>query len=248
MNWPSKTPPLQTALELIRQQHSGCLAAFWAGSLVRDGDNTLGTEATDTSDLDIVVVTEAEPAAAYRRSQVFRDWPVESFVHTPDSLLRFFDADCQRRRPALVQMCHEGLILWQENGHADRIKAEAQRRLLAGPPPLSEAERLQARYQLSDLREDLAGCRDHGERLLIAARIAEQGSHLALTGAGRWGGQGKWALRALRQAQPARAQALVTALEQVYQQDARALLNWLDTVLSELGGFLFDGYYLGAEP
>ena len=57
---------------------------FLAGSLVRGGG-------TATSDLDLVVVFERLPSA-YRESFQFRQWPVEAFVHDPETL-RYFSSE-----------------------------------------------------------------------------------------------------------------------------------------------------------
>ncbi|MEZ0372914.1 MAG: nucleotidyltransferase domain-containing protein, partial [Candidatus Sericytochromatia bacterium] len=46
-------PPLHVAARLVTQEFPDCLAAFLAGSVIRE-------EHTPTSDLDMVIVTESD--------------------------------------------------------------------------------------------------------------------------------------------------------------------------------------------
>lgn len=233
-------PPLQVAARLVTSEFSGCLAAFLAGSVVRD-------EHTSTSDLDIVIVTEQDPAAPYRRSVLRGGWPVELFVHTPESLRQFFAMDCKRRRPSLPQMCAEGLIIWQEEDWAERLKSEAEALLKAGPEPLSEAESQLQRYQISDLLDDLRGSQRPEESLFIAPKLAEAAVKFHLARQRYWIGEGKWLHRVLKQHDPVLALQLVEALQAVYcDRLSQPLISLVESLLSPAGGTLFDGYYSGA--
>ena len=85
---------LNAAQAFSKQYFPHAQAVFWAGSIVRG-------EGTPSSDLDLVVLSDAPQDAPRRESLVFEGWPVEVFVHTWDSLLMFFEHDFQRRRPSL---------------------------------------------------------------------------------------------------------------------------------------------------
>jgi hypothetical protein len=61
------------------------------------GGNIAVGEPTPASDLDITVLLSGSPAP-YRASIMCEDWPIELFVQTERSLLRFCADDCARRR------------------------------------------------------------------------------------------------------------------------------------------------------
>lgn len=230
-------PPLQVAARLVTEDFAGCAAAFLAGSVIRE-------EHTETSDLDIVIVTEQDVAAPYRRSLLRGGWPVELFVHTPASLRRFFASDAAAGTPSLPQMCAEGLIIWQQDEMADAIKQEALALLQRGPAPLSADAMLAWRYRVSDSLDDLRGSRKPEESLFIAAELAESAAGLYLAHRGHWRGHGKWLHRALRRADPLLAEKLVDALQRVYcDRLAQPLLQLVEELLAPMGGTLFDGYY-----
>ncbi|PKL74494.1 MAG: nucleotidyltransferase domain-containing protein [Candidatus Melainabacteria bacterium HGW-Melainabacteria-1] len=213
------------------------MAAFLAGSVVRN-------EATVTSDLDLVIVTEHDPAAPYRRSLMRGGWPVELFVHTQASLRRFFASDIQHGTPSLPQMCAEGLIVCQSDGQADVIKAEAQALLKAGPEPLSAEQAMHMRYHISDLLEDLRGSLRPEESLFIAPLLAENCIQFHLAMNGFWQGKGKWAHRALKRVDAMLAQRLVNALQAVYcDRLTLPLITVVEELLAPHGGPLFAGYY-----
>ena len=79
---------LTAAEKFINSQFPDCLVAFLAGSVVRG-------EATETSDLDIVVVTD-KIDNAYRESFYQFGWPIEAFVNTKESYRDFFNQDKER--------------------------------------------------------------------------------------------------------------------------------------------------------
>src|SRR5579864_1959692 len=133
----------------INLHYPDSLAAIVAGSAIRG-------EATPTSDLDIVVITERDNAP-YRESLRAFGWPIESFVHTTDSLRHYFTLDIERGRPSLVMMCHEGAILQDRDGRALRIKEEARTILENGPEPLSDEQLASQRYAVTDLLDDFLG-------------------------------------------------------------------------------------------
>lgn len=214
-----------------------CLTAFLGGSVVR-GD------ATKTSDLDILIITD-HPDAPYRESRIEQGWPIEVFVHTIESAARYFASDAQRRRPTLPMLCTEGVILRDQNGQAAMLRNEAQAILDAGPEPLSEVEISNYRYFLTDLLDDLEGSTRSEETLFIAGELAALAAEVLLASNQRWIGKGKWIPRAIRRYDPFAAQQLVTALQAVYSGGSPdALISFVDGILKPLGGRLFDGYKL----
>jgi hypothetical protein len=226
---------LTAAQAFVEQAFPTCDAGFLAGSVVR-GD------ATATSDLDIVIVTR-EAQTAYRHSLYTSGWPVEAFVHTPDSYRIFFASDAQRRRPSLPRMCAEGIILVDRDGSAQRIKQEAQALLDQGPAPLSAAEVTHLRYHLTDALDDFVGSERADESFFIAATIAELAAALTLGYHRRWIGAGKWIPRALAAFDAQLAQRLIYAVERSARHGEREhLIRFAQDALELVGGRLFDGY------
>jgi hypothetical protein len=228
---------IEAAKNFVVQAFPACDAAFLGGSVVRG-------EATATSDLDVVIVTQ-ETEVAYRQSLYTSGWPVEAFVHTPASYRAFFASDTQRRRPSLPRMCAEGIILLDRNGSALRIQREAQALLDQGPEPLNDAEVTLLRYHLTDMLDDFAGSVRPGESFFIAATIAELSTELILGYHRQWIGKGKWVLRALHAFDAHLAQRLTDALESFSQQEEKdQLIVFAQDALQLVGGRLFDGYSL----
>jgi hypothetical protein len=224
---------------LVDERFPACRAAFLAGSVVRG-------EATATSDLDLVVITDGTP---YRASFHAFGWPVEAFVHTPTSYAEFFAHDAARRRPSLPMMCSEGLVLRNRDGLADHIKAVATALLAQGPAPLTPAEIRDLRYRLTDVLDDLIGSEDHAETLLVAAQVVAAAVDLVLGCHRQWTGHGKWLLRALRRFDRQLGTRLADALLRLQREGSKApLVQFAEEALAPVGGRLFDGYVLGSPP
>ncbi len=232
-----KLAPVEVAAEVaLLYPASG--AIFLAGSVIRE-------EHTASSDLDMVVVTEQDPAAPYRQSRMIGGWPVELFVHTSVSLEQFFKSDLQRRQPSLLQMCLEGLIVWQTDDQAIAIKDRAQALLKAGPEPLSEQEILVQRYHISDLLADLEGSTRIEENLFIIPELVNNSLNFYLALQQSWSGKGKWLWRALQRSHPEQSEHLKLALEAAYQDyNHQPLIEWVESILEPVGGSYFDGHYL----
>lgn len=240
---------------LINERYPNCTAAFLAGSVIRG-------EGTATSDLDVVVIADqqTDPSAdsatpvgpfvpadtipPFRESLLFAGWPVEAFIHTTESLTRYFASDAERRQPTLPTMCAEGLVLRNTDGLADRIVAEAQALLAAGPAPFSDKELAMRRYMLTDALDDLAGSTVPAETLFIAVHLGQLISDFVLATNGRWCGQSKWAMRALRRYDAAWADRLALALAEACNgEDVGPLIALADEALAPVGGRLFDGFW-----
>ena len=231
-------PSPEDVAQKIVQRFQNAEAVFLAGSVIRG-------EGTPTSDLDIVIVTQHSDKAPYRESLIVDHWPIELFVHTATSLETFFQSDCQARTPSLPNMCHEGRLITPPNALSQKIRQRAAQLLQAGPAPLSETTRLQHRYQLTDLLDDLKGCHCPIESEFIVGKLLTASIVAFLAHERCWSGSGKWLWRALRRSHPRQAEQLAAALENTPK--AQAVAQWVtETVLSPLGGPLFAGYSLVA--
>ena len=221
--------PIEDARALVGERFPDALAAFLGGGV-------LSGSRTATSDLDVVVVL-AGPPAAYRESLRWRGWPVETFVHTKDTLERWFAKDTARRRPTLARLCADGLALAGSAEKIDQIRERGRSVLAAGPPALTGAELELCRYGLTDLLDDLAGSTDPGETAIIGWHVWTASAELALMLGGSWLGTGKWLLRELRAADPLLAARLVAAIA-----DTGRLTEAADEVLGRAGGRLWAGF------
>lgn len=210
------------ARALVAERFPDAVWAVLTGSV-------LGPDRTAGSDLDIVVMRDAE--TGFRESLHFRGWPVELFVHTPDRLAGFMERERAARKPSVHRMIAHGVPLV---GDPAELQARCARVLADGPPPLTTAEHERLRYGLTDLLDDHRHATDPGERLVIAATLWTESAQVALLTAGQWVSHGKWLLRDLRALDPALAARWLAA------HDDPA--PFAEEILTRAGGPLFDGY------
>jgi predicted nucleotidyltransferase len=224
----------------IRSQFPDALVALVAGSFIRGED-------TSTSDLDVMIVTN-QADAPYRAAFRAFGWPIEAFVHTPESYRWYFQSDVERRIPSLAAMCSEGIVVTDTDGLAERMRTEARALLVAGPPPLTDLEREDLRYALTEALDDLLGTLDRAEGLFIAHQVAEASVALLLLINNRWIGRGKWMVRALRRFAGQEALRLDAALSTYYRsQDKTELVEFARDTLDRAGGPLFDGFFRSGQ-
>src|SRR4051812_480615 len=122
----SKHSPLFVAKELFETRFSGADVAFMAGSVVRG-------EASTYSDLDLIVIYPKVDFAS-RESFTHRDWPVEVFIHDPQTLRYFHNkVDALEGKASLLEMIYEGLEVPGPSPISDNLKEMAARALAEGP-------------------------------------------------------------------------------------------------------------------
>ena len=230
--------PVQVARDLLDIRYPLATAAFLGGSVAA------GTY-TANSDLDMVVIVDDLPGA-FRETLEHRGWPVELFCHTIESFQDFVARDTEGRRPPLLHMCAEGLLMLDADGTGVRMRTEARALLDAGPPLATVTELEDRRYGTTDLLEDLIGARDEDERLFVAARLLTCVGELALVVENRWLGHGKWLLRRLRDAKEDELVDSYRAL--VRGEGAERFIRVVERVLESAGGRLEAGYRRAAPP
>ncbi len=213
---------------------------FLAGSVVRG-------EGTKTSDLDIVVLYESM-SNAYRDSYFCGGWPVEAFVHDPQTFNYFVQkVDGPAGVPALAAMVSEGIELPSATVLSRRIKYLANDVLQAGPARWSTTEIDKSRYLISDLIEDLREPRSLSEMYAVAIQLYNAISNHYFRSKGLWSAKGKTIPRRLRKVDATFAGKFESAFESAFAKgetdDIFALANDL---LSAHGGFLFEGHRLEA--
>lgn len=235
-----KRMPAKEAAELFIQKYfPNCQGALLAGSVVRG-------EATETSDLDIIVFDQ-HLGSAYRESLVDFDWAIEVFVHNLTSYKEYFASDCERARPSLPRMVSEGIVL-KDDGIIGSIKIEANFLLDKGPKEWSEQTKRMKRYFITDALDDFIGSSNRAEELFIANTLAELVSEFVLRTNGKWIGTSKWIVRSLKQYDEQFAEEFINAFDLYYKTgDKQKVIQFVDYVLQPYGGRLFEGFSLGKE-
>ncbi len=233
----NKLNPTQAAQQFIYKHYPNCQGALLAGSVVRG-------EATETSDLDIVIF-DKKLNSSYRESLVDFDWGIEVFVHNLSSYKTFFKSDSERAIPSMPRMVSEGIIL-KDEGIIESIKNEANELLSKGPEEWSAQMIKTKRYFITDALEDLIGCSNRAEEIFIANKLAELVSEFVLRTNCKWVGTSKWIIRSLKHYDEGFAEKFVEAFDLFYKNgDKSEIIYLVDCSLQPFGGRLFDGFSLG---
>ncbi|MBI3899992.1 MAG: nucleotidyltransferase domain-containing protein [Gammaproteobacteria bacterium] len=236
----TKKEPQATATKILANKYPKARAAFLAGSVVR-GDHT------ETSDLDLVVIFDTLPQA-YRESFVFGGWPVEAFVHDPQTLRYFFyEVDRPTGVPSLAMMVKEGLELLQCNELSVSLKQLADTVIDAGPPLWGEKERQTSRYVITDLVDDMRAPRSRDELIASAARLHPLLADHYLRSQQLWSARGKSIPRRLCSVSTDFAEIFGEAFRAIFEEgNATKVIRLCEDVLRPSGGRLFDGYIMHA--
>ncbi|MBE4909734.1 nucleotidyltransferase domain-containing protein [Bacillus luteolus] len=231
--------PFQAAEMFVNMYYPDCNGALLAGSVVRG-------EATDTSDLDIIVF-DSKMDSSYRESSIKFGWHIELFVHNLDSYKSFFISDCERARPSLPRMVSEGFVL-KDDGIISSIKNEACLLLENGPEEWSSDIIRIKRYFITDTLDDFIGSEQRAEEIFIAGTLAEMVSEFVLRTNKNWIGTSKWIYRSLKEYDKEFAKRFVDAFDCYYQTgEKHKVIQIVDSVLEPHGGRLFEGFLLGKK-
>lgn len=228
------THAVAAAEAALASRFAGAACAFVAGSIMR-GEGTTG------SDIDLVVLFP-RLERAWRESFVADGFPIETFVHDPQTLAYYLDKDIESGRPVMLDMVTSGVVIGPERTLAEPIRAAAARALAAGPRPLAGPACDTMRYMTSDLIDDLRGQRPAAEIAAIAAQLHPRLIDLMLLGRGAWTGAGKWGPRLLRRLDSQLADRFDAAFRKAALGDGAALAALAEAELGRHGGHYFDGY------
>ncbi|SET85214.1 Nucleotidyltransferase domain-containing protein [Salinibacillus kushneri] len=235
----NKLEPIKAAQKFINKYFQYCDGALLAGSVVRG-------EATETSDLDIVIFDNTF-SSSYRESIIDYEWQIEVFAHNLNSYRDYFESDYKRARPSLPRMVSEGKIL-KDNGVIESIKCEAKELIAKGPEKWSDETIKTKRYFITDSLDDFIGCNSRAEGIFIANTLAELVSEFVLRTNNRWIGTSKWIIRSLRHFDVNFADQFVDAFDMFYKNgEKQKIIKLVDELLQPYGGRLFDGFSLGKK-
>jgi Nucleotidyltransferase domain len=227
---------------LVQQQFPQARAA-WLGGSVATGQQTT------TSDLDITVLLDGPPAP-FRTSQTIDQWPVEFFVQTEESLMRFCAVDLARHRPTTMRLVGSSIVLVDTDGSGPRLQSLLHHMDNDGPPPSSPDELDGMRYGVSELLSDLTTAPTADECLTVAAALLREAGDLLLGANRRWSGSGKWLLREIKAFDDdqgtGHAAELMRGLRAAADGDPSGMRQAVLDILASCGGVLFDGFRRGA--
>lgn len=233
----ARIEPHEAAIQFVHKYFPTCQCALLAGSVVRG-------EATETSDLDILIFDEAIEQS-YRESLVAFGWPIEVFVHNFTSYKQFVESDCARAKPSLPRMLAEGIVL-KEDERISTIQNEALKILADGPDAWSTEITTMKRYFITDVLQDFIGCDNRFEGIFVANTLADMLSEFMLRTNRKWTGTSKWSYRALKEYNEVFARHFVEAFESYYQHDDKTkVIDLAEEILKPFGGQLFEGFSLG---
>lgn len=228
---------LAAAEKSLAQRFDGATLAFATGSIMRG-------QGTTASDIDLVVVFP-HLDRAWRESFFEDGFPVEAFVHDPQTLAYYFHKDAEGGCPIMANMVASGRMIGS-NAELGRTLQALAVQILEQGPRLAGAAFDALRYRVSDLADDLRGNRPAPEIRAIAAHLYPQLIDLMLLGHGAWTGRGKWAPRLLLRLKPDLATALDQAFQRAVEGNVASMLALADAELARHGGQYFAGYKLHA--
>lgn len=227
--------PDVAAQEIFTERFPDARIMFLAGSVMRG-------EGTENSDLDLVVVYEKIPTA-YRDSFLHKGWPVEVFVHDPETLKYFFyEVDRKSGIPSLPSMVLEGKEIPGSCPLSQSLKALAKTVIETGPPELSGDDLQKLRYSITDLCDDLRDPRNDHELMASAIRLYELLANFYFRAQKLWSASGKSIPRRLAAIDPKFAREFQGAFTEAFVgKDARLVMALAQKILDPYGGFLFAG-------
>lgn len=228
--------PLYVTKELFETRYRGANAIFVAGSVVRG-------EASTYSDLDLVILYP-KVEIAYRESFIHKGWPVEAFIHDPETLRYFFEqVDPMIARPTLAEMVSEGLVVPAATELTADMKRLAGESLKAGPPELTEEEIQDRRYHISELIDDIREPRTRQELIATATLIYNELADYYFRVRRGWTGSGKAILKRLKKEDPAFSRKFSEAFDVLFSTgQPRRVIDLAEEIMAPQGGFLFEGY------
>nr|WP_246706378.1 nucleotidyltransferase domain-containing protein [Rhizobium laguerreae] len=225
---------MAVARHCIASRYAGAAFAYIAGSIMRG-------EGTVLSDIDLVVVFPSLERA-WRESFTEDGFPVEAFVHDPQTLAHYLHQDADSGYPIMANMVATGCIVGSDIDSARVIQAKAASMLAAGPKPPAGADYDMLRYQVTDLADDLRGARPPEEVAAIAALLYQKLADLILLGRGAWSGRGKWAPRLMKELDMQLAAEFDAAFRLAAAGDGARFLALADRELALHGGRYFEGF------
>jgi predicted nucleotidyltransferase len=228
------------AKEIFDSRYPNASVVFLAGSIMRG-------EGTPYSDLDLVVIFDKLPVA-YRESFYFQGYPVEAFVHDPETLNYFlYEIDRPSGIPSLAQMILEGVEVPKPNDLSQSLKRLAASVIELRPQKLSEEDIRKLRYSVTNLVDDIRHPRSKDELVAAGTELYEALADSYFRTNNLWSAKGKSIPRILKQADADLCSRYCDSFEELFVNGRpERVIALAEEMLRLTGGFLFDGHKLDA--
>jgi hypothetical protein len=179
-----------------------------------------------------------------RESFHFDGWPVEAFVHDPETLDYFFQhVDARSGVPSLATMVAEGTEIPSPSAFSDGLKKIADSVLAKGPPAWSKADIDRSRYMISTTIDDLKEPRSRAEQMASAAALYGALANHYFRRQGLWSAKEKAIPRRLCEVDAPLAVRFTEAFDTLFRTaDSTKVAALTEELLSPDGGLLFAGY------
>lgn len=224
--------PVQTIEKLIQERYPKAQAVFLAGSVAQK-------QGTATSDLDVVIVFDRLPNA-YREAFIYEGWPVDAFIHDPETLAYFFERiDLPSFSPALPHMVAYGIQVPYKTLLGDKLQQKALE-LLNRPLKLDPTELTVRRFLITDLLDDLRAAQNDHEKMATVFRLYEKLAEFYLLAHHQWIGSGKQLVRRLADFNQDAAKQFCSVFQN--PQDTEKIIAFAEDLLKPFGGVLWHGF------
>ncbi|HZF39458.1 MAG TPA: nucleotidyltransferase domain-containing protein [Blastocatellia bacterium] len=228
--------------QILDDRYPGADVIFLTGSLLRG-------EGTPYSDLDLVVIFEQLPHA-WRESFNFQGYPVEAFVHDPETFNYFIS---ELGRPsglaAMAHMVAEGVEVPCPSEISRSVKRIAADLIAAGPPKLSDEDERKLRYTITNLIDDIRQPRSREELVASGAELYGALANYYFRANGLWSAVNKSIPRRLGKTDPELYSRFREGFEELFAGGhSDKVITLAEEILKQRGGFLFDGYKHEASP
>jgi len=222
--------------QILDDRYPGADVIFLAGSLLRG-------EGTPYSDLDLVVIFEQLPHA-WRESFNFQGYPVEAFVHDPETFNYFiFEFGRPSGHSSMAHMVAEGVEVPGPTKISQSLKRITADLIAMGPPKLSDEDERKLRYTITNLIDDIRQPRSREELLASGAELYGALANYYFRANGLWSAVNKSILRRLGKADPELCSRFREGFDKLFAGGkSDKVIALAEEILKRHGGFLFDGY------
>ena len=228
--------PLKIIHNIINEHYPDAKAVFWGGSAAHH-------EETEGSDLDLVIILESLDKA-YHETFIYEEWPVDVFVHNPDTLLAYFkDTESENYVIELIYKIIDGYEILKTNQLAKKIIANAKYYAKLGPCKWPQSQIDKQRFLLTDIWYDIKFPKNKQEQVASAIHLFESLIQFYFRAQQKWPACGKSLLRLLTKDNPKLALEFSKSVERFFQKnDISGIEKLVLEVLSPYGGLLWEGY------
>lgn len=203
------------------------LAVFLAGSWARN-------RAHADSDLDIIVIDRTVNRVMFEGTQ-YNGWIVDVCAINPDHTKSFFYGSAYYRSAPVPCQLADSILVRGNRFIAEQIRRQAIEAMERGPVPISDSDRLEMRFDLTLLYQDIAHAPPE-DLPSLAAYTHTQLSRAVLDANRCWRAERKALHRAVAELDPSFAQRLDHALVEAIRGNPTPMIEACWEVISLLGG------------